>query len=64
MYHLIPIEKNSLEAEEKQELTLLCKANSFRKAVKKKQGILETFTQTINKLQKEVRIDAVEVFML
>ena len=48
------IENYSLEAEEKQDLTLLSKANSFRKAVKEKQGILETFTQTINKLQKEL----------
>ena len=38
------IEKYSLEAEEKQDLTWLSKANSFRKAVKEKQGILETFT--------------------
>ena len=34
------IEKYSLEAEEKQELSLLFKANSFRKVVKEKQGIL------------------------
>ena len=48
------IENYSLEAEEKQDLTLLSKANSFRKAVKERQGILETFTLTINKLQKEL----------
>ena len=52
--HLSHIEKCSLEVEEKQDITLLSKATSFRKAVKEKQDILETFTQTISKLQKEL----------
>ena len=43
-----------LEGEEKQDVTLLSKANSFREAEKEKQGILETFTQTISKLQKRM----------
>ena len=55
MYHLNPIQKNMvLEGEEKQDVTLLSKANSFREAEKEKQGILETFTQTISKLQKRM----------
>ena len=48
------IEKYSLKSEEKQDLTLLSKANSFRKAVKEKQDVLETVSQTINKLHKEL----------
>ena len=48
------VEKYSLEAEEKQDLTLLTKANSFRKTIKDKQGVLETFNLAIEKLQKEL----------
>ena len=48
------VEKYSLEAEEKQDLTLLTNANSFRKTIKDKQGVLETFSLAIEKLQKEL----------
>ena len=58
------IENIIWEQKKNKTLTLLSKANSCRKAVKEKQGILETLTQATKKLQKELWTDTVDVFML
>ena len=49
------IEKYSSDAEKEQDMTLLTKANSFRKAVVEKKDNLKTFDIAINKLSEECK---------
>ena len=44
------IEKYSIHAEKKQDMSLLTKANSFRKMVIEKENIVKTFGKAIEKL--------------
>ena len=51
----LDIERLSFEAEEKNDLTLLSKANVFRKAKKEKQDVLKTLEITEDKLKEEYK---------
>ena len=49
------IEKYSIEAEEKGDLSLLTKANSFRATVKEKQALIANFDVALKNLEEEHR---------
>jgi hypothetical protein len=51
----IDIDKYSVKAEEKQDLALLTKANSFRKSVVEKEDLLKTFDKAIEKLNADLK---------
>ena len=47
------IEKYSIEAEEKGDLSLLTKANSFRATVKEKEALIANFDVALKNLEEE-----------
>ena len=49
------VEKYSLEAEKKEDLTILSKANAIRKTVVEKRQLAQSLESTIEQLEKEIK---------
>ena len=49
------VEKYSLEAEQKEDLTILSKANAIRKTVVEKRQLAQSLESTIEQLEKEIK---------